>query len=187
LADALFYNPAFWSYSLAAFLFAAFAVRLAIAWRGGVRASVLLGAIAASALWACLVTAALSFPSGDAGWWLLACLLDAVRMGAWIAFLTLLLDGWQPGRTGRPWSNTPRWLLAVAALLIAASAFLPQSWLGAASPVSSTGAYTALLGLAILGLVLVEQLWRRTAEHGRWGVKPLVIGLAGMFAYDEFL
>ncbi len=187
MTDALLYSAAFWSHGLAAFLFVAFAFRLAIAWRGGVRASVLLGAVVASALWAGAVAAALSFPADDAVWWGGARFLDAARMGAWIAFLTLLLDGWQPGRTARPWSNTPRWLLAVAALLIAASALIPQPFIGATSPLPSTGAFTALLGLAILGLVLVEQLWRRTAEHGRWGVKPLVIGLAGVFAFDVFL
>ena len=187
LTDALLYNSAFWSYALAAILFAGFAIRLAMATKGGMRASVLLAAVAASGLWAGSVAATLSFPGADPSWWLVARPLDAIRMAVWVAFLTLLLDGWQPGRAERPWAHTPRWLLAVAALLIASAAVLPQPWLGTTMPVPSTGAFAALLAVAILGLVLVEQLWRRTAEHGRWGVKPLVIGLAGMFAFDVFL
>ncbi len=35
--------------------------------------------------------------------------------------------------------------------------------------------------------MLVEQLWRRTLEHARWAIKPLVIGLAGVQAFDVFL
>ena len=151
------------------------------------RASILLGAVAASALWAGAVAAALSFPSSDPIWWWIARFVDAARLGMWVAFLTLLLDGWHPGRRERPWANTPRWLLAIAMGLIVLAASLPQPWLGTAKPVPSTGAFAALLGLAILGLVLVEQLWRRTSEHGRWNLKPLVVGLAGLFAFDVFL
>jgi putative PEP-CTERM system histidine kinase len=188
LTDGLLYNPAFWSYGLAAILFVGFGVRLAIAWRGGLRASILLGAIVASALWTCAVVVALAFP-GASGWWVAARVLDVGRIGAWLAFLALLLDGWQPGRAARPWATTARWLIGVAAVLLAlgllAPDVAPRPEPGAAS--GPTHAFTALLGLAILGLVLVEQLWRRTPEHGRWGVKPLVVGLAGVFAFDLFL
>ncbi len=47
-------------------------------------------------------------------------------------------------------------------------------------------AYGAHLGLAILGLVLVEQLIRRADPKGRWAIKPLCIGLAGVFAFDLY-
>jgi hypothetical protein len=187
LTDGFAYNPAFWSYGLAAILFTAFAVRLGIAWRGGLRASILLGAIVASALWACALALALAFPQSREGW-IAAGVLDVARTGAWLAFLALLLDGWHPGRAGRPWSTTPRPLIAIAAVLLVAGVFAPdfpaQSDPGRPA---GTGGFLALLGLAILGLVLVEQLWRRTPEHARWGIKPLVIGLAAVQAFDVLL
>lgn len=188
MTDGLLYTPASWSYGLAAVLFVAFAVRLGIAWRGGLRASILLGAIVASALWACAVVAGLAFPD-ESGWPLAARVFDIARLGAWLAFLALLLDGWQRGRATRPWASTPRWLIGVAAALLATGLLVPDA---APRPVAGvppalSNALVALLGLAIVGLVLVEQLWRRTAEHARWGVKPLVVGLAGVLAFDLFL
>jgi hypothetical protein len=188
LTDGLVYNPAFWSYSLAAILFVAFAVRLGIAWRGGLRATMLLAAIVASALWACAVVGALYFPN-ERAWWSAGRVLDVGRIGAWLAFLALLLDGWQRGRAERPWATTPRWLIAIAAVLLVAAAMVPDFPPRPASggPAAYTHTFIALLGLAILGLVLVEQLWRRTPEHGRWGIKPLVVGLAGVLAFDVFL
>jgi putative PEP-CTERM system histidine kinase len=43
------------------------------------------------------------------------------------------------------------------------------------------------LGLAVFGLILVEQLLRRAPPHTRWSIKPLCVGLAGVFAFDLFL
>jgi len=188
LTDGLAYNPAFWSYGLGAVLFTAFAVRLGIAWRGGLRASILFLAIAASALAAGAVVAALAWPARRE-WWIAAGVLDVARIGAWLAFLALLLDGWRPGRAEAPWATTPRWLIALAAALVVAGVLAPDFASRpdpARAPVVTSG-FLGLLGLAILGLVLVEQLWRRTPEHARWGIKPLVVGLAGVQAFDVFL
>jgi hypothetical protein len=188
VTDGLLYSPALWSYGVAAVLFTAFAMRLGIAWRGGLPSSVLLGAVAASALWACAVVAALALEDG-AAWRAAARVLDVARIGAWLAFLALLLDGWQPGRAAAPWATTPRWLVGIAAVLLALGLFAPDLMQRPESGAATgpTYAFTALLGLAVLGLVLVEQVWRRTPEHGRWGIKPLVVGLAGVFAFDLFL
>jgi putative PEP-CTERM system histidine kinase len=188
LTDGPLYNPAFWSHGIAAILFAGFALRLGIAWRGGLPASMLLGAIVANALWASAVAAALAFADGPV-WWTAARVLDVARIGAWLAFLALLLDEWQPGRAAPRWATTPRWLVGIAVVLLALSLFAPDVTQRPESGMATgpTHAFTALLGLAVLGLVLVEQLWRRTPEHGRWGIKPLVVGLAGVFAFDLFL
>ena len=40
--------------------------------------------------------------------------------------------------------------------------------------------------LAIIGLVLVERLLRSAAAHARWAVKPLCLGLTGLFGFDLF-
>ena len=126
MTDGLLYSPGFWSYGLAAILFAMFAVRLGIAWRGGLRASVLVGAVVASALWAVASLVALAFPA-DAAWWFAARALDVLQSAGWLAFLTLLLDGWREDRADPPWASTPRWLLAGGIGLLMAAAFLTQT------------------------------------------------------------
>lgn len=43
------------------------------------------------------------------------------------------------------------------------------------------------LALALIGLVLIEQLYRNSPLAARWSIKYLCIGLGGMFAYDFYL
>ena len=43
------------------------------------------------------------------------------------------------------------------------------------------------LAIALLGLVLIEQLYRNSSLGSRWSLQPLVLGLGGIFAYDLFL
>ena len=41
--------------------------------------------------------------------------------------------------------------------------------------------------LSLMGLILVEQLYRNTPDQFRWGMKYLCLGVGGLFAYDLFL
>ncbi|NKB37591.1 MAG: PEP-CTERM system histidine kinase PrsK [Gammaproteobacteria bacterium] len=47
--------------------------------------------------------------------------------------------------------------------------------------------YIGYLLVALLGLLLVEQLYRSTLPSARWAVKFLCLGIGGIFAYDFFL
>jgi len=183
-------NPAVWSYGLAALAFAAFALQLALgARKGGLRAFVLVATVAASALWA---ASTLAFELlQESRVWLAARVFDVARVGGWFAFVLLLsappVAVETRGRAAR--SAAPVWFVVVAGALLLANLALPSP---AALPLAPGGDADALvfaagLGLAILGLVLAEQLYRRTPELARWGIKPLVLGLAGMFGYDLFL
>ena len=42
------------------------------------------------------------------------------------------------------------------------------------------------LGLAILGLVMVEQLMRRAHRQAQWSLRPLALALGGIFGFDLF-
>jgi putative PEP-CTERM system histidine kinase len=46
--------------------------------------------------------------------------------------------------------------------------------------------YAVRVGLAVVGLVLVERLFRSAAVHARWAIKPLCLGLTGVFGFDLF-
>jgi hypothetical protein len=183
-------NPAVWSYGLAAVAFAAFAVQLALgARRGALRAFVLIGVVVASALWA---AATVAFELYGGAWtWFASRVFDVARIGGWLAFVLLLgVPVGAGGLTGRDARNlAPAWVSALAGALLLANLALPPPVRVPAAPAGAddTLLLAAGLGLAILGLVLVEQLYRRTPDQARWGIKPLVLGLAGMFAFDLFL
>ncbi len=182
---AILQDPALWSYGFGTMVFAAFAVRLSLRWHGGPRASILLCTTVASALWAGCAVADLAFPA--AGLWGLARFLDAIRLGAWLAFMLVLLERWGDGGATATRIAIPLWQIAGLAALLVAGAILPQTppWLR--PPEGERGAiyaYGALLAVSVIGLALTEQLYRRTPDRRRWAIKPLVIGLGGMFALD---
>jgi len=182
-------SPAVWSFGLALAAFTLFCLRLAIGWRGGARATLLVAAVVASALWAGCSAGYALWP-GEA-WWFAARLTDAVRIGTWIAFL-LALFAQSPATADAPAGPTrspPRWIGAVAAVLIVASLVMPQSApMALELPGSAERAGFALaLALPILGLLVIEQLFRGTPRELRWNMKPLYLGLGGAFAFELFL
>lgn len=187
MPDSLLLSATIWSYSFAAIIFAAFGIRLALGRKVGWRASVVFTAAVASTLWSVFVLATVAFPVPEI-WWL-ARFFDAARMAAWLVFLLLLLDGLQDAAAivaffkSRPWR-----FLGALALLIAAIVF-PEDvpWRRVTQERVAAGVYLSLLGIAVLGLALTEQLYRRTAEDRQWAIKPLVIGLAGMFGFDMIM
>jgi putative PEP-CTERM system histidine kinase len=177
---------AVWSYALAAATFVAFAVRLSLRWRGGLCASLILSAVVASALWAGAHAALGLWPTALA--WGVAGSLDTVRYALWFAFLLALGTGARAGRAGAEKLIVPWWLVAAVALGLLSSFALPdrepmRSLFGTRAPMA---AYAVNVAFAVVGLVLVERLYRGAAEHARWAVKPLCLGLGAIFGFDLF-
>lgn len=52
---------------------------------------------------------------------------------------------------------------------------------------SLAGVFLTMMLLAVLGLVLVEQLFRNLPDDALWSAKPICLGLAGTFLYDLYL
>ena len=176
-----------WSYALAAAGYVFFAIRMAFGWQRSVRATLLLGAVLATALWAAAGIAVALSASPVA--WLAANLTDALRYTVWFVFLGNLLRG---EGSSVPLTNVstvvPRWAAAVVAAGLAASVLLSEpsplgQMLGLEGPHAVFG---IRLGLAVFGLLLVEQLFRRLSAQHRWSIKPLCLGLAGVFFFDLF-
>jgi putative PEP-CTERM system histidine kinase len=188
LTESSILSAAIWSYGLALAGFLAFALRMALGWHGGLRATLLFSATVASALWAASELA-LAFSPGPAAW-VTSSVLDTARYALWFAFLHCLVD------TNR--SNASRasakgvrmrwWLVAVVSIGLLASGVLPNG-----EPLRATFGdraitmvYAVRVGLSVIGLVLVERLLRSAAQPARWAVKPLCLGLAGIFGFDLF-
>jgi putative PEP-CTERM system histidine kinase len=155
-------GPGAASYGLATLAFAAFAVYLGVGRRGG-RAVLLLTAVCLSGLWAAL-NLAYAFAQAPAVALALAP-SDALRMGSWLLFALVLLGVRRRLAAGAA---------AMLALFAAGVAAAPQA------------AIVLFLAFAIAGLVLTEQVFRRTREHSRWSMKPLCLGLGGSFVFDLY-
>jgi putative PEP-CTERM system histidine kinase len=175
-----------YGHALAAFAYSIFAISLIRGCFGQERNSAaqlsFTAAIAISAGWALMALGAqltgkllLAISSG---------LLDLARYVAWYVFAFVLL---------RPSAPHQRRRVAVliglgATAVIAIATLVAAGALGADRPDGlARNVPLASLALPVLGLVLVEQLFRNAAEASRWHAKPLCLGLACIFLFDIYL
>jgi putative PEP-CTERM system histidine kinase len=173
-----------WSYGLALAAYLAFAARMALGWSRSTRAALLLAAILATALWA---GAAIALTLSDStNLWLMANASDTLRYAIWFVFLGNLLGGQRGPGTAPPF---PRWVVALAVVgLIASVAFSEDLPLSRLLGVEGLRLHFGLrLGLAVFGLMLVEQLFSGAHPQARWAIKPLCVALAGIFGLDLLL
>ena len=110
-------------------------------------------------------------------------ILGIARSAAWIVLLLSLLD-WMPPKQRSSWAI----LLAGIALGLVALTLLGQDIPAlAANEMLSRILIGGRLVLAIIGLVLVENLFRNSPQSRRWRIKYLCFGAGALFAYDFFL
>ncbi|WP_374487956.1 XrtA/PEP-CTERM system histidine kinase PrsK [Zoogloea sp.] len=173
-----------WSYAFAALLHGLFTVYLLAAWHRRIRGGFLILASLATALWA---ASNWSFAVSERSWLFhLANAFDALRLGAWYGFLVLLLMH-QETQDGS--AELPSWPRSLSTL-VAGISVLAVGCFALEIPVYDTPLRTwaaASLLTSVFGLVLLEQFYRSVSDLSRWGVKPLTIGLAGLFAFDVYL
>ena len=177
-----------WSYAgaLVAYVLCAIYLRaLGRDWRAGKASGSMFVAVVLSVAWS---AANIAFSLSDSGRFFAACLLlDALRYGAWYAFFLSLLR--QRGDRSSGGAAVAGVVAPIAALIVAAAVGLHG--IGATGYVAWGEAPQATwflaLALVIVGLVLLEQLLRNTAQDSLWHVKPLALGLGGAFLFDLYI
>ncbi len=167
------------SYGFVGILYAGLGVLLLTSWHGQRIGTRLIAACAVSAAWGLGLAAhiyGLPIPN------VVVFLLEVLRGGAWIAFLVVVMSAIGAGRAIR-YAATLLWLT----VLIGGMAAWFTGW--TVSPEAGVPAFVIWGGLsiALVGLVLVEQIYRNTPQESRWTINALVIGLGGLFSYDLFL
>ena len=187
MTDSALAIVAAWSYGLAAAVYAAFALRVLVGGRRSPRATLLIAASLATAVWAAMAVV-FATVGGDAAH-IGADSADAARYAAWFLFLGKLLEGGAATGPSQLPAQTRRMAIALLALALVAGVVLSNSLPSAQLlGVSNTrNGFGVRLGLAVVGLMLVEQLIRRAHPQARWGVRPLAIALAGVFGFDLFI
>lgn len=169
---------AIWSYGVAAVAYLSFALYIFFAWRGALPGGVLFGAVSISGLWAALSAFEARGAPPLAGF--VAAVVDILRSAGWYAFLIVL---------SRPlWGRWSRWPALAAALVVGAQVLalgLDVTGMAGALPIQPV--IGAWLAHAVVGLMLVEQLYRGMPAVSRWGLKPLCLALAAGYIFELYL
>ncbi|MES2072209.1 MAG: XrtA/PEP-CTERM system histidine kinase PrsK [Pseudomonadota bacterium] len=173
------------SYALAALAYFLLSAMLFSKWRGRLHWVSLTVASSLSVLWAAALALHAAFGLAPG---LLANVLEVARGASWIIFLLMLL---RPGEQADT-ATSPK-IRAYALAIIAFLAVLLLATVYVSFPALSSAAWFGVVNtlgrvaLAVIGMLLVEQLFRSTSEKGRWSIKFACLGIAGLFVYDFYL
>lgn len=177
---------AVFSYAIDAGAFLALFLLFLTSWRGRMHGMALTVSCLLTALWA----AAIAF---QAAWGnplsVLTDILEILRNAAWSIFLLMLLGYLPQTSTFSPFKLKP-YVVAVLTfyLLLLLGTVYISGWLP--PPHGTTVFMIGVIGrvaLAVVGMLLVEQLYRNTPVKNRWGIKLACLGMGGLFAYDFYL
>jgi len=170
-------------YGLAALAYLGLSGLIVASWRQRPQGRLLVLATGLSAAWGAL--------SALTAWGLLPPRLELVaevaRNGAWLALLLYILQLRLPSGAALP--APLRLIRLLSGALIGGLLFASLVPLIAPSqPVLARWAGNlGLVLLTVMGLVLVEQVYRSTRPEDRWAIKFLCLGLGGLFVYDFYL
>ncbi len=167
-----------------AVLFALLGAMLLINWRGGRFGATLLACCVVSSGWFALQ---LAYYAGGYGLSLrILQAFEVLRDGAWFTCLLAVLDL----ARARTVSRGRRIALPIAVGAACVAQGLMLALPGRLAGLAGIPLHLSLVGflaLAVLGLVLVEQLYRNTRPEQRWSIRAFCFGVGGLFAYDVFL
>lgn len=170
------------SYLTVAAAFLVGTLLLLLGWRGQRTGALLIVATATAAAWGAFLAYAAWRHEVAITWLMLA---EMLRYGAWLTFIGALFSGWS---TSRPLRGLR---IAGHTLWIALSLYCLLPILGLARlialPFAADVTLVGVLVLALIGVVLLEQVYRSAGPEQRWALKFLAIALGAMFAYDIFL
>ncbi len=171
-------STATFSYASAALAFLLLCTVLLTRWRGRPHAGLLATACVTMVAWSGVMIAL----QGDSLPPVVAELAELARNAAWTAVLLALLghlervDGERRSRTV---------LLAAVIYLLLLVAPLAEQLLPASVLFLVTVA--GRVGLAVFGMLLVEQLYRNSVTQERWAIKFACLGIGAMFGYDFYM
>jgi len=169
-------------YGLAATAFFVLWLTLLTAWRKRSKGLYLLVSVAVSFVWA--IVSALNVSFNIDGFPLSMLILELVMMTAWLVVLVKMAAMEETSfltQKNRIFAISLFLLVAYEIALLVSVFLLPfdegilHSFL------------VGFVGLSVLGLVLVEQIYRNTKLDKRWAIKFFVIGVGALFAYNFYM
>jgi putative PEP-CTERM system histidine kinase len=157
-------------------------VLLVTSWRGRLQGALLLLAVITSAVWGVLLAVQVQWQTFPAQ---LIWSAEAARILVWCAFLLRLVSLLESGLAEH--LRALRWsVLGGGGLLLMPFEPWLEVWLPSLGPWLSNLRLIGQLLLTVVGLFLIEQLYRNTPRQHRWGIKFLCFGLGALFVYDFY-
>jgi putative PEP-CTERM system histidine kinase len=175
-------NIATLGYFIGALAFLALTLLLATSWRGREEGAALLAASLLSSAWAGVETYLSYIEYGESLGLVLA---ELLRDGAWLVFLLLILSKARAEARSFVRAITT----AMIILLMSVAILLGYAAVGGLNVPAFIGFDFRILSfllLALIGLILIEQIFRNTPLGQRWAIKYLCLGLGAMFAFDFY-
>ncbi|MGH8547692.1 MAG: XrtA/PEP-CTERM system histidine kinase PrsK [Methylococcales bacterium] len=179
-------NIGFLSYALAALAFLLLSLLMIVSWRGRELGALLFVASVVTTLWAAVLafqSYTLSLPS------YLVFTVEIARIAVWLAFILSLLGLAVRSEHGQ--SGLFKTLKVLSYGLI--SSLLVIEWSGPriettlADFIDPSLKNIGYVILALIGMILIEQLYRNSRPDRRWSIKFLCLAIGGLFAYDFYL
>lgn len=174
------------SFASAAIGYIILTILLLTSWRGRAEGGLLVAASAITAVWAAVMTiqeAAHVVPS------VIIWSLDILKTVGWTYFVWKILSYALSSGKAVPsffvYARHLIYLLAGLLLLLVWLPLLDSEWLN--SLYNQQWQIFGHVMFALLGLGLIEQLYRNSRPEQRWTIKFLCLAVGGMFAYDFFL
>jgi len=184
-------NLGLYSYLGAGFAYSFFAVLLLFSWRESLQGKLLFFCVFVSACWG-FIAAKISLH--DESYLVIYQLLEVLRYIVWYIFLFKLFEaaisGVNPSENSRQkksYQNFIRWAKPLS-IGFAVALLLNEIF---ADVLSASGQFVfGIAGnvvLSLVGLALLEQLYRNTSARHRWATKYLFLGAGGIFVFDFYL
>jgi putative PEP-CTERM system histidine kinase len=175
------------SYTMSAVAYCFLAMLLLTRWRGRLHGIVLPVACVFSALWAATLAYQANNPASLS---LLTDVVEIFRNASWSAFLIMLLGPFRQVELSSISRIRPA-LAVIAALYLGCLGVALYSH-GGFNPSSHqimdfSNSIVGSVAMAVVGMILVEQLYRNTPIKQRWGIKFACLGIGAIFAYDFYL
>jgi putative PEP-CTERM system histidine kinase len=169
-------NLGLYSYLGATIAYSFFAVLLLFSWRGSLQSKLFTIAVIISAIWTGLAAKIATDSAHQIGFYQT---FEILRYIAWYIFLLKLFDPVVAKNIG--YQKFVRWALPLS--ICFACLVLVNEYFSASGLLAMVGH----VFLAIIGLAIIEQLYRNTAVRHRWSIKYLFIGAGGIFAFDFYM
>lgn len=176
----------FYSYLIGAVAFFLLSLLLLRSWRGRVHGKLLCVASVTTTIWAAILAlyAWLNLLPSSFIW-----TVEIIRATVWLIFFSALLNSAVKVKPdwAKLFKNFKYYIYGVSCgllLIVWGGQFIEHYFPGHYDPSFQLVGHILL---ALIGMVLIEQLYRNTRQDQRWAIKFICFAIGGMFAYDFYL